>query len=72
MDKDPFRPWNDEEEVLGPKVPYLSAFGVLTYLTTYTRPDISSSINLLARFSVSPKGDIGTKSNIYLDTSVES
>ena len=56
MDKNPFWPWNDEEEVLGHEVPYLSAFGALTYLATHTKPDMSSSVNLLARYSISPKG----------------
>ncbi|CAM9003245.1 unnamed protein product [Rhodiola kirilowii] len=52
--KDPFRPREDDEELLGPEVPYLSAIGALMYLTTCTRPDIAFSVNLLARYSSSP------------------
>ncbi|GJR21466.1 retrovirus-related pol polyprotein from transposon TNT 1-94 [Tanacetum coccineum] len=54
VDNDPFRPCEDDEEVLGPEVPYLSAIGALMYLTNCTRPDISFAVNLLARFSSSP------------------
>ena len=48
--KDPFRPKEENEELLGPEVPYLSAIGALMYLTNYTRPDIA----LLARYSSAP------------------
>ncbi|GJZ24929.1 retrovirus-related pol polyprotein from transposon TNT 1-94 [Tanacetum coccineum] len=44
----------EDEDVLGPEVPYLSAIGALVYLTNCTRPDISFAVNLLARFSSSP------------------
>ncbi|KAK9065411.1 hypothetical protein SSX86_016794 [Deinandra increscens subsp. villosa] len=54
VDKDPFRPCEDNEEVLGPEIPYLSAIGALMYLTNCTRPDISFAVNLLARFSSAP------------------
>jgi hypothetical protein len=49
VDKDPFRPKGDDEEVLGPEVPYLSVIGALMYLCT--RPDIAFAVNLLARYS---------------------
>jgi len=52
--KDPFRPKEEDEEILGPEVPYLSAIGALMYLANCTRPDISFAVNLLARFSSSP------------------
>ncbi|KAJ9541904.1 hypothetical protein OSB04_028410 [Centaurea solstitialis] len=52
--KDPFRPHENEEELLRPEVPYLSAIGALMYLANNTRPDISFSVSLLARFSSSP------------------
>jgi hypothetical protein len=54
IENDPFRPCEENEEVLGPEVPYLSAIGALMYLTNCTRPDISFAVNLLARFSSSP------------------
>ena len=52
--KDPFRPKEENEELLGPEVPYLSAIGALMYLVNYTRPDIAFSVNLLARYSSAP------------------
>ena len=54
VDKDPFHPADENEELLGPEVPYLSAIGALMYLANNTRPDISFAVNLLARFSSSP------------------
>nr|CAD39881.2 OSJNBb0067G11.4 [Oryza sativa Japonica Group]CAE05263.2 OSJNBb0115I09.25 [Oryza sativa Japonica Group] len=53
-DKDPFKPKEDDEEVLGPEVPYLSAIGALMYLANCTRPDIVFAVNLLARYSATP------------------
>jgi len=58
-DKDPFRPKEEDEEVLGPEVPYLSAIGALMYLANCTRPDIAFAVNLLARYSAAPPEDIG-------------
>jgi hypothetical protein len=52
--KDQFRPQEDDEEILGPKVPYLSAIGALMYLANCTRPDIVFSVNLLSRYSSAP------------------
>ena len=54
MKKDPFRPWEDDEEILGPEVPYLSAICVLMYLANCRRPDIAFSVNLLVRYSSAP------------------
>ena len=54
VDKGPFRPKEYIEDILGPKVPYLSAIGALLYLTNFTKPNIAFAINLLARFSASP------------------
>lgn len=54
VDTDPFGPKKDDEDVLGPKVPYLSAIGALMYLASHTRPDICFAVNLLARFSSCP------------------
>ncbi|KAM1465894.1 hypothetical protein ACFX15_043696 [Malus domestica] len=52
--RDPFRPNEDNEEILEPKVPYLSAIGALLYLAQCTRPDISFAVNLLARYNNAP------------------
>ena len=54
VDKDPFRPKEENEKLLGPEVPYLRAIGALMYLANCTRPDIAFSVNLLARYSSSP------------------
>ncbi|XP_070045524.1 secreted RxLR effector protein 161-like [Nicotiana tomentosiformis] len=54
MNKDPFRPQEENEELLGPEVPYLSAVGALMYLTNTTRPGMSFSVNVLARYSSAP------------------
>ena len=53
VEKDPFRP-REEEEILGPHVPYLSVIGALMYLANSTRSDIAFVVNLLARHSVEP------------------
>ena len=52
--KDPFRPKEENEELLSPEVPYLSAIGALMYLANYTQPDIDFSVNLLARYNSAP------------------
>ena len=52
--KDPFCPKEKNKALLGPEIPYLSAIGVLLYLTRCTRADIAFSVNLLARFSSAP------------------
>ena len=52
--KDPFRLQEENEEPLGPEVPYLSAIGALIYLANATRPDIAFYVNLFARYSSSP------------------
>ena len=49
--KDPLRPKEENEAVLGPEVPYLSAIGALLYLAQCT---IAFSVNLLTRFSFAP------------------
>ena len=51
---DIFRPCEDNEEVLGPEIPYLSAIEALMYLANCTRPDIVFATNLLARYKSSP------------------
>jgi hypothetical protein len=52
-DTDPFRP-KEEEEVLGQKYLYISAIGALMYLANNTRPDITFTVNYLARHSMTP------------------
>ena len=54
MKNDSFRPCEKGEELLGPKVPYLSVIGALMYLANCTRPDIAFSVNLLVRHSSAP------------------
>ena len=51
---DSFRPCEKYEELLGPKVPYLSVIGALMYLVNCIHSDITFSINLLARYSFAP------------------
>ncbi|CAN4118009.1 unnamed protein product [Withania somnifera] len=53
VNKDPFRPQEENEELLGPEVPYLGAIGALMYLANATRSDIAFPVNLLARYSSS-------------------
>ena len=53
-DRDPFRTKGDDKEVLGPKVPYLSAIRALMYLVDFIRPNIAFIVNLLARYSAAP------------------
>ncbi|CAL2228217.1 unnamed protein product [Prunus armeniaca] len=44
--KDPYRPKGDDEILLGPEVPYLSAIGALLYLAQCTIPDIAFLVNV--------------------------
>jgi hypothetical protein len=59
MKKDPFRPRDEEEEIMGSDFPYLSAIGALMYLANNSRPDIAFAVNLLARYSAAPNKIIG-------------
>ena len=54
LDKNSFRPKEEDKEILGLEVPYFSAMGALMYLANCTRSDISFTTNLLARFTSSP------------------
>ena len=54
IEKDPFRPREEGEEILEHHVPYLSAIGALMYLANSTLPDIAFAVNLLARHSATP------------------
>ena len=53
-DRDPFRPRQEGEDLLGEEVPYLAAIGALTYLANRIRPDIAFAVNLLVRYSSTP------------------
>jgi hypothetical protein len=53
-DKDPFRPKQEGEEILGAEYLYLSAIGALMYLANNTRPNIAFAVNYLARHSAAP------------------
>jgi len=44
--KDPFRPRDVGEKMLGPGIPYLSVIGALMYLANCTKPDIAFAVNL--------------------------
>ena len=46
-----FRPPKEDEEIIGPKVPYLSVIGALIYLANCARSNIDFAVNLLARYS---------------------
>jgi len=54
VEKDPFRPREEEEEILGQHVSYLSVVGALMYLANSTMSDIAFVVNLLARHSAEP------------------
>ncbi|XP_074377841.1 secreted RxLR effector protein 161-like [Apium graveolens] len=54
VENDPFRPKKEDEDPLGPEVPYLGAIDALMYPANNTRPDIAFAVNLLARFSSDP------------------
>ena len=54
VNKNPFCLKEENEESLGPEVPYLSAIGALMYLANCTRSDIAFSVNLLARYNSTP------------------
>lgn len=54
LKKDMVKPREENEEILGPKVPYLIVIGALMYLAQNTRLDNSFAVNLLARYSSSP------------------
>ena len=54
IETDPFRHCEENEEILSLEFSYLSAIGALMYFSNCTRPDISFTVNLLARFSSVP------------------
>ena len=52
--KDLYRPKEENEEILGLEVPYLSAIGAILYFAQYIRPNIAFAMNQLTRFSFVP------------------
>jgi len=66
LGKDPFRPWDVGEKMLGLEIPYLSVIGALIYLANCTRPDIAFAVNLLARHSADPTCHHWTGANCIL------
>ncbi|GJR10144.1 hypothetical protein Tco_0792796 [Tanacetum coccineum] len=60
---DQFQPRDVDEEILGPEASYLSAIGALMFLASHTRPDITFSLNLLARYSSLKQAIAATSSN---------
>jgi hypothetical protein len=48
---DPYTPYEEEEEEFHDKTQYITTMGALLYLSTYTRPDISFAVSVLARHS---------------------
>ena len=51
---DPYHPCEEEEEEFYDKTRYLAAVGAFFYLATFTRPDISFAISVLARHNQRP------------------
>jgi len=54
INKDPFRSHENNEELVGPEVPYLSAIDALMYLANTKRRDIIVSVNVLTRYISAP------------------
>ncbi|KAF3672955.1 Aluminum-activated malate transporter 8 [Capsicum annuum] len=50
INKNPFRPKENDEKLLSDEIPYLSAIGTLMYLANNTRSYIYFTVSLLARF----------------------
>ena len=51
---DPYKPYKEEEEEFHDKIHYLAAVDALLYLSTFTHPDISFVVSVLARHSKKP------------------
>lgn len=54
LDRNPFRPEEKDEELLGPEVTFLSIIRAILYLANYALLDIEFVVNSLARCSSSP------------------
>ncbi|XP_075106938.1 uncharacterized protein LOC142179937 [Nicotiana tabacum] len=62
INKDPFRPHENDGELLGDETPYLSAIGALMYLANNTRPDITFAMQVICLIHIKPD----LKQAIYL------
>ena len=51
VNKDPFHLKEEKEKLLGLEVPYLNVISALMYLANCTRPNITFSVNLRARYN---------------------
>jgi hypothetical protein len=69
--KIPFQLLEEDEEIFGLEVQYLSAIETFMYLANCTRSDIAFALNLLARYSSTIKKNIRMGTNIYFAISVE-
>ena len=67
INTDPFRPQENDEELLGDETPYVSAIGALMYLANNTRQDIYFAVSLPARFSSSLTKRHWNGVNTYFD-----
>ena len=54
VNKDLFHPKEDNEELFGPKISYLSIICALMYLVNCIRLDISFFVSLLERYRLIP------------------
>ena len=54
MKNDSFCPYRNDEELVGPRVPYFSAIGAPMYLVNYILSDIAFLVNLLERYNFAP------------------
>ena len=67
--RDHFRPKEDEEEILKPEVPYLSAIGALLYLAQCTRPTSHSLLIFLQDTTMHLHVDTGMVLKSFFATS---
>ncbi|XP_075112246.1 uncharacterized protein LOC142182154 [Nicotiana tabacum] len=61
VNNDTFRPPEEDEELLGPEMPYLYEIDALVYLAKVIWPDVAFSVNLLASIVLLVHRDIETR-----------